>query len=255
MRPIASKGKNMVIDAHTHISIDENEKYPHDSLEDVIREMDRSRIDRCVVFPLAQCNYEENISFLKKTVDHPDRFIPLAFINPLYIDEDQIDELLSDIRLFGIKINPREGRYDCRYRSILAPLMKAANRYGKHVLISYTSDDEYIDLSIIEELADTYSDATFQIGHMGSIYECSGAIRLACLYENVYLDSCSASVNALRRAILNCPKKLLMGCDYPFGTYDSELIRLKEACRLAGKEEVLSDLTGGNLQNLLKRKG
>lgn len=242
----------MIADAHTHISIDLDTHYPHDSIETVIREMDRSHVDRCVVFPLVQGSYEENISFLKKAKDYSDRFIPLVFVNPLLCSEKQIDILLSDKDVKGVKINPREGKYDCRYRSILSPLMNTADRYGKHVLISYTSGDEYIDLNIIEDLVRKYTNVTFQIGHMGSIYDCSGAIRLACEYENVYLDSCSASINALRRAVLQCPDKLMMGCDYPFGTYASELLRIQEACRLADREDRFEDLIGGNLLRALK---
>ncbi len=242
----------IVIDAHTHISIKQDDHYPHDSVTDVIKEMDLCHIDRSVVFPLVQGTYEDNESFLNEISGHLDRFIPLVFVDPLLCSEKQIDVLLSDENVKGIKVNPREGKYDCRYRSILSPLMNAADKYGKHVLISYTSGDEYIDLNIIKELAKKYTNATFQIGHMGSIYDCSGAIELACTYENVYLDSCSASVNALRRAVLSCPDKLMMGCDYPFGTYASELLRIKEACRLADREDRLEGLIGGNVLRVLK---
>lgn len=245
----------MIADAHTHISIDLDTHYPHDSIETVIREMDRNHVERCVVFPLVQGSYDENVSFLEKIDAYLDRFIPLVFINPLFVNEKQIDILLSDRNVKGVKINPREGRYDCRYRSILSPLMNAADKYGKHVLIAYTSGDEYIDLNIIEELAKKYTNASFQIGHMGSIYDCSGSIELACRYENVYLDSCSASINALRRAVLKCPDKLMMGCDYPFGTYASELLRIQEACRLADREDRFEDLVGHNLLRVLKLEG
>ena len=241
-----------MFDAHTHVSFAASEAYPHCNIETIRKEMKEAGIDKALVFPLVQGDYKDNEAFIDGIKEEFDIFIPLVFINPLFVSDQEIFDLLSIDLVKGVKINPRAGRYDCRYRSILKPLMECANALKKHVLIAYTSDDYYINMELIEELSDLYTDCTIQIGHMGSVYDCSRAIDLACRKENVYLDSCSASINALRRAVLNCPDKLLMGCDYPFGTYASEKLRISEACRLSEREEYFDDITNSNVFRMLR---
>ena len=241
----------MVIDAHVHIAFDQNSDYPHCTIDNVLKEMDRSGIEKCLAFPLTQCGVEDNLSFLHKIEEYPDRFIPMIYVNPIFLRKGEIMELLNAHGVFGVKINPREGQYDCRYRSILKDLMECVDKLHKHLVISYTSDDNYIDAGLIEELANEYRNCTVQIGHMGSIYDCSRTIDMAKRMSHVYLDSCSASVNALRRAIRECPDKLFMGCDFPFGTFDAEKTRIREACRLAEREDRYSDIAGDNFKALL----
>ena len=68
----------MVIDAHVHIAIERDEKYPHCSIENVLQEMDRSSIDQCLVFPLVQCDIKENLLFVEKIKKYADRLIPMV---------------------------------------------------------------------------------------------------------------------------------------------------------------------------------
>lgn len=244
----------MRVDAHTHVDISKKNEIA--SVTNLLSEMKNNEIDFAVVFPLSnsiQCN--ELMMEQIKGIDH---LFPLAFIDPNWEDAfDKLKKCIDGLRMKGLKLHPTLCDFHVDDLKKMHCLYEYCDKKRLHIVIHCTSDDRRVHPYRIETVAKLYPNATFQIAHMGAIWDADAAIAVAKRNSNVYLDTGIASFNAIRRAINEVPDKLLMGADFPFYTYRTEIMKITEAFRYSDfhKEyEVLENVLGNNFLKIINKE-
>ncbi len=240
----------MRMDAHTHICLDGSQ--PIAAIDNVCREMARSGVDAVAAFPLSAC-FEANRQ-LAKALDAYTNILPLAFIDPN--DSQSAAQLKTCIETYGmrgLKLHPTLSRFHIDDEKKLTPLFAYCDVHRLHIVIHCTTHDPYVHPYRIAAMAARFPHATFQIAHMGAIWEADAAIETAKSCPNVYLDTGIASFNAVRRAIDQVPEKVLMGADFPFYTYALEQQKLCDAfaySQHAHTPKILDQVLGENCARL-----
>lgn len=210
----------------------------------------KNQMDKVVIFPL-EPSYEGNIALMEVIKPYIEKFIPFAFINPTWENvEDKLIYLLDEVGFKGVKLHTIIHNYDLGDLALMDKVMKICNQRHLHVIIHCTSGEKTVDVDKVEALAKAYPHTTIQLAHLGAIFDSSKAIEAAKRTSNLYVDTGIASVGAIRRAIETIPDKIIMGTDFPFYVYDSEIKKIACACELANKENVLAKIIGGNLEKI-----
>ena len=244
----------MIIDAHVHISNETSPKVPHSSFEKTIEYMDKAGVDKVIGFLYDPISLNENIRFMKNVEKYRHRIIPYAWLDPNDPDvSEQLQYCLDDLGMKGLKLHPLVSKFDLGDPELMDPIMTPANKRRLHVIIHCTSNETLVDTAKVEALAQKYPDCIIQLAHIGAIYDGNKAIAVAKKNDNVYLDTGCASMNCIRRAILEVPDKVLMGCDWPSYTFEMEMKKIEDACILAGREEVFAKVCGENAEKILNR--
>lgn len=245
----------MIIDAHVHIANKKTEKIPQVDIDSTIRYMDEAGVDKAIGFLYDPVTFEENIKFIDVIGPYKERIIPYAWLNPL--EEDVGKKLvycLDELGMKGLKIHPLLHHFDLGDLEKMDELMMTADKRRLHVIVHCTSNETLVDTQKVEQLARRYHNCIIQLAHTGAIYDGNKAIEVACRNENVYLDTGCASMNCIRRAILRVPEKVLMGCDWPSYTFKMEMMKIKDACELAGNKEAYEMVCGQNILKIIDRE-
>ena len=128
--------------------------------------------------------------------------------------------------------------------------MKIAEQYQSPVIVHCTSGDEYCSPEQLKRLADRYPSISFQMAHMGAIWQCSEAIKLISESTNIYGDTSIASYSANKRAANSIPNRLLLGTDFPFYRFEMEHLKMRLA---VNDEKSFYDITYNNFQTIKNR--
>ena len=244
----------MIIDAHVHISNHKSDSLPHADVDSLIRCMNKDGVDQVIGFVYPPVSLKENEIFMKTIEPYKDRIIPYAWIDPGEKDcREQLICCLDELGMKGLKLHPLVNEFDLGDLKLMDPIMKEADNRKLHVIIHCTSNESLVDTDKVERIAKEYPNCIIQLAHTGAIYDGNKAIAVAKRNENVYLDTGIASMNCIRRAILQVPDKILMGCDWPSYTFRNEMIKIKDACIYAGREDVFEMICGGNVSRILNR--
>ena len=243
----------MIIDAHTHVALGPDKAFPEFAHpRQIISNMDKNGIDKiCAIFMLNQTQINKHS--LDEIAPYWDRFIPFIMINPLLENADKTFEFCLDtLGVKGLKLHPYLNKYSLDTPGLTNRLLSICNERKLHTIIHCTSGDAYADPDKIEQLAIRFPAATFQLAHMGAIFDGNRAMAAAARTENLFVDTGIASFNAIRRAVLEIPEKVVMGADYPFYMFENELLKIKCACEWAERPEKLGAVCGGNISRILK---
>lgn len=243
----------MILDAHVHLADQEN-GIPHGDAGTCIRYMDEAGVDRVIAFPYGGTTLAENERWLRAMEPYRRRIIPYVWLNPL--SEQAGEELAYAIDVLGfrgLKLHPLVDQFDAGDMEAMDRIMHEADVRGLHVIVHCTSNETLVDTDKVEALAKRYRNCIIQLAHTGAIYDGNKAIAVAQRNENVYLDTGIASMNCIRRAILQAPEKVLMGCDYPSYTFKNEMVKIRDACELAGRPDAFAMVCGGNAERILRR--
>lgn len=243
---------HMIVDGHTHISTDGKNYYG--SLEVLKKEMERTKTDKVVAFPLSE-KFESNLE-LAEIAKENSFIIPLAFINPHDSNcVDRFKECIEEHHMCGLKLHPTLSNFHIDDRELLDGLLTYCNEHSLNIVIHCSTDDHRVHPYRIETMAKLYPNATFQIAHMGAIWATNAAVEVAKRNENVFLDTGIASVSATRRALEQVPEKVIMGCDFPFYSYDLEQLKIDSVLRYSNvenKDLVRNMVMGENCLKLYK---
>lgn len=235
----------MVIDTHVHIATAESEN-PRARVENVLKAMDRNGIDKVVCF-----TFSSGLEKQKKMADlirpYPDRFIPLAFVNPNDGDaREQMLYCLDHLGFKGLKLHPWFGNFSLANIELLCPLFEVLDERKLYTVIHCTSEDYRVHPVMFERLGNEFPNVTIQMAHMGEVMAGEYAIDVAKRVPNVYLDTAITSYMAVIHVLEQCPDKVFMGCDFPFYRFEMELQKQRLAAEELQNMEGFEKITGGN---------
>jgi len=215
-------------DAHVHFGMrgDFDEKK---AIENLLWDMDKNHIEKAFLFPIG-CSLERNSQMLAAVSCLRERLLPFVWLNPNdKVSLGYFEQLIKSGIIGGLKLHPYSDKYSIDDYELLDPWMQLAENYVCHIIVHCTSGDPFCSPVQLEKLAVRYPLLTFQMAHMGAIWDCSEGIEVVSRNENIYADTSIASYSAVMRAGIQIPGRLLMGTDYPFYRFEMEHLKLQLA--------------------------
>lgn len=196
----------MVIDFHNHLGMTTNGLTSQQSA-DLLGLMDRSGIDRAVVFAMGSNggDYQVANQEVLAACRSESRLIPFARLNPRFEAPSPEDWRLQGVR--GFKVHADNDRIE----SVdLVSFLEELRAHPLPVLVhAFRNQDRWVDLFT------AFPDIPFVMAHCGGLYS-HVAFAAARDLPNVYLETSAVVYDNLR--ILLCtldPAKILFGSDSP----------------------------------------
>ncbi len=243
--------RGRIIDVHCHIGVDQ--RFLLDgSMDRVVNAMDRYGIAKAAISSTLSLLYdfrEGNRHVYEAVRKYAGRFIGLATINPLYVNEAlrELKYCISSLGMRGIKLHPDYFGIKASH-PLVEPILEMAIELGVPVMIHSYDGGE--DVSLV---ADKFPDLSIVMYHMGGVRWREGIERVSG-YDNVYLEisssvcDCGMMEYAVRKL---GSERILFGTDMPYqdpavslgkvfgariSDEDRENILIKNAIRVLGKE-------------------
>ena len=246
----------MILDFHCHFSRSffRYREYRMD-LDSLIEEMDGHGVDRAVISSAGEFaairNREGNEEIARAVRAARDRFIGFATINP-WMRADGVAELRrvrEELWLAGLVIHPMLHGYEAN-DPLAFPLVEEAVTLRMPVYVTGGAPLLAVPYKIAD-LAGRYPEGRFIMGHAGWDFHFDVLYCLeAC--PNLWAETSKnelANLESIART--RGAGRLLFGSDYPFSSYESELVkvRLTPGLTAADAERVLGlnalDILGG----------
>ncbi len=237
----------MKIDVHNHIGYDPSYEVTR-TTDQLIKEMDKTGVDKCVVFPFtSNPDIESQNKLVKKGMDsHPDRIIGFFAMNPrldgfvekMYAYKDEgFQGLVTDPR-FGVDHNAK----------LFHEMMECA--YVLDLPVWLHSDDKdtmRVYISSLEAMLSKYNQVRFILSSM--YYDATG---IAQRHHNTYLDTATAMSGSMTASVTQPvgTLRILMGSNSPDGILIRELQKIQQAPELSEFQKKL--IMGENAKRLLK---
>jgi len=232
----------MIIDAHVHLSGSVGCGETVDGVNSLLAALDEAGIDGAVVAGLSDT--AENGTLLRAGTSSPHRLFPFAHLEP------------EDPRLVGtgwrgigeIYLPCGSARLP---RQLMRPIAEIAEEEQLPILM-HSGEFSYTAPLLLEDLARSFPNVTWIVGHMGSLRFALDAIDLMTRRPNVFADTSGmTSAHILRHAIdAGCAERLLFGSDYPFWDPVVERTRIESARLDPGVERLILGENAGRLLNL-----
>ena len=237
------------MDAHVHLKNRNEEILDVDAL---LREMDEANIEKVFLMP-ASSKVVDNERTLKEAQGHDDRFILCALINPYHPDcVERFTRYVRECYVKVLKLHPVCDAYPADRAYLLDPLLEVCDEYKLHCIIHCTSDAPNSSPLQFERTARRWPNVTFQMAHMGGCWLSNDAIKVCLRNDNIYLDTSTVSLSAVKRAVKACPDKVLMGTDIPFYHFEIEKLKMHLA---TDDPIILEKIMGENMRKLIKERG
>jgi uncharacterized protein len=243
-----SANKPLVIDAHCHAGTGEEMSAPWSTRADpeiTLRHMAEAGIDRTVIFPINNREYEKpNQEIAEICGQHPGKFIGFAKHDP-QTEAGRVRKMLrrevENLGLKGLKL------HRLPTREVLEAVAEL------HIPILYHPEK----VANFHMIAAEYPTINFIMAHLGNFAshdwnEHLEAISVARRYPNVYLETSSVVFfRYLEMAAQELgPGKLIFGSDGPEVDSRVELYKIK-LLKFAKADE--ARVTGGNIERLLPK--
>jgi predicted TIM-barrel fold metal-dependent hydrolase len=239
--------KDAIYDAHVHFGPSTQwVPYinPEVTIEDVLKEMDRYKIQKSVVFPNPHVGdkYPElNDLVAGAEKKYSSKIIGFGRVDPRR-GEEAIREIIriKELGLRGVKLHP--------YVECFRPDHPFFDEFfGKirelDMVILIHTGTLFSSPGYIKQVLKKYTDLKVILGHLQE-----GCISLMRDYENVYSDTSGCRVKLLEYATETCEDKIMFGSDFPYLSYrvQMEVVRAAEI-----SEKVRSKIFAGNFKMLL----
>lgn len=237
----------MIIDAHNHIG---EKKGIVVKVEDFIDNMEKSGIDKAIVFSFSeQIDNEYIIESVKK---YPDKLYGFVTINPwsTYSEKD-LETAFQTKQIYGLKLHPVKHAYALDNHELLDPLFNICEKYKKPILI-FGGANVYSSPNMFAEMAMTFPNVNLIMAHGGQMYETNAAINVAKKHKNIYIETSSMFgiriENLVKKNLLD---QVIFGSDTPIGDMELEkkkvdLVVIKQEDReKVYSKNILSLLEGG----------
>lgn len=237
------------MDAHVHYK---NRNWEPRDINTLLREMDECEIEKVFLLP-ATSSVEDNEKTIEAAKDHLDRFIVLAFMSPYHEDcVERFRDYVEHRNVKGLKLHPVGDAFPADRGYLLDPLLQICDEHHLHCLMHCTSDAPNSSPLQMERTCKRWPNVTFQMAHMGGCWLSNDAIKVCQRNNNIWLDTSTASLSAVKRAVKACPDRVLMATDVPF--YDFRMEKLK--MQLATDDEAVREkIMGGNMRALIEERG
>jgi predicted TIM-barrel fold metal-dependent hydrolase len=219
-----------MIDGHRHLGrgVDMD-----DDLDSILADMDEHGVSRTVLIPtdreIAVHNRAGNDAVLAAAAAHPDRLLPMATVNP-WFGEQAVTELGRAVGngAVGLKLHPAlQGFVLCH--PMVHPVVAECQALGVPVYV-HTGTPPYAQPLQLVELARTFPEVTFVMGHAGSTDLKADAQVAADLAPNVVVET-SWSLPARLRQLVEAygADRVMFGSDAPLSYLGLELANHRAA--------------------------
>jgi predicted TIM-barrel fold metal-dependent hydrolase len=237
----------MKIDVHNHIGYDPAYEISR-SAEELIKEMGKTGVDRCVVFPFtSNPDILEQNKLVKAAVDtYGDRLTGFFLMNPRLPEMVDLIYGYKDQGFAGVVTDPRFG-VD-HGAKLFHELVECALTLDMPVwLHSDDKDTMRVYIAPLEAMLSKYPQVKFILSSM--YYDSTG---IATKYKNVYLDTASAMSGSMTAAATQPvgTHRILMGANTPYGMLRREVEKLEYAEELTAFQRKL--IYSENAKRLLK---
>lgn len=237
------------MDAHVHYK---NRNWEPRDINVLLKEMDECGIEKVFLLP-ATSSVMENEKTIAAAKGHEDRCIVFAFMSPYQEDcVERFRDYVENHNVRGLKLHPVGDAFPCDRAYLLDPLLAICDEYHLHCIVHCTSEAPNCSPLQLERTARRWPNVTFQMAHMGGCWLSNDAIKVALRNDNIYLDTSTVSLSAVKRAVKACPDKVLMSTDIPFYAFELEKLKMTLA---TDDEEVLEKIMGGNMRALIEERG
>lgn len=214
--PVECRNGMDIVDSHCHLGLGIRKRV---TAEVLLREMDRAGVARAVVCSVDQFiavrNREGNEAIRDAVRRWPDRFWGLAAANPWFGDAavDELERCL-DGGLVGLKINSHLQGFILS-DPVVHPLIECCRRRDA-VVYAHTGTPITAEPFQLAELARTFPDVRFVMGHMGYTDFWYDAVPAALQSDNIQLETSLIDIMNIATALgqVGAPR-LLFGSDYP----------------------------------------
>ncbi len=216
----------MIIDACAFVGKRPHLHTPNHSVDDLLRLMDKSGIDRAAVTPLSGAFYqnaqEANEEIAPDIAKHSDRLMLVAAINPAYPGwEWDLERSRNELSVVGVRLFPNYHAYDLASPEVASLVDKAADM-NLPVFIQVRLWDERhhppafmvpaVPAVKVVELAAAHPKTTFALS-MGRYGEITSVLKQA---PNVWADIAGVQgpTNCIRKLSADVgPERLLFGTE------------------------------------------
>jgi uncharacterized protein len=229
MRRGKRNGENLmaVIDNHCHVGKGIRKQL---SAEQLLRQMDRHRVERAVICTVDQFiavqNRAGNDEILAAVRRWPDRFWGLAAVNPWFLGEG-VDELRRCLEagLSGLKLHSALQGFVLS-DPIVHPLVETCRALGG-VVYAHTGTFISAEPFQLAELARTFPEVPMILGHSGFADLWLDAVPAALQSPNIFLDTSLIDLMNVGNAVEKVgAARVLFGSDAPESDLDLELQKL-----------------------------
>ena len=216
----------MIVDAHCHIS---EEGAKRQSLEELLREMDRLDVAKAVLSPgdreIAVLNDAGNRRIAEAVASHPERLAGMAVANPWFGDEAlAVLTRARDEGLRGLKLHPPLQGFQLS-DELVDPLIRFAGDAGWPVYC-HTGTPICAEPLQLTELARRHPDVTFIMGHMGWSDLAYDTFNAASMAQNIFLETSHMVCAGVEQAVgAFGAARVLFGSDSPVSTLEAELAK------------------------------
>lgn len=226
------------IDAHAHIGSFGGWAGVEADADVLINNMEEYEIEKTVLCSSGpEFNEDTRLTFEK----YPDKFIPLAYLNPLEKNEEsqrKIDYYIDKCGFRGIKLNPLKNAYVADTEA-LNPIMEEAEKRNLPVFIHCGHPPYSLPWSIafLAERFPRVKVVMIHMGHGHGVY-IDGSIKMARRFSNLYLEMSGMPMGSkIKEAYeaVGC-NRIMFGTDTPFHHPSVEIQKVL-TCGLNEKEQ------------------
>ncbi|GKT08095.1 amidohydrolase family protein [Desulforhabdus sp. TSK] len=255
----------MIIDIHTHLPVSEKRQAPNDSLvlTSLPEDMQRCRVDRAVLLPIAPLTPNEDIRDACRA--HPE-LVGFASVD-IHRPDACLAELAQAVReggLKGLKLHPRLQKMNDSHADLVVELTRLAADLNIPVLMDaffYGAAGYGLDvLRLIARLSQDVPQARIIIAHLGG-FKVLEATLMAKENPNLYMDLSFSPLyfegSSVEQDIAFAMKKLgpdrlLFGSDFPHMDMAKSIAKVRELMERVGFNDAeQARVMGENARELL----
>lgn len=213
----------MKIDVHNHIGIDP--AYEEDrTVEELINEMDKTKIDKCVIFPFTtHPDIQGQNPIIKAAFDkYPDRLIGFFTMSPGLREMVDLMYEYKENGFKGVVTDPRFGEYYGHGSKRFHELVECAMILDFPVWLHADNKDTMrVPIRPLESMLSKYGGVKFILSSM--YYDAGG---IAARHGNVYMDT-AGGMNASAAFTQSLgTHRILMGSNTPYGVLKREIDKI-----------------------------
>jgi hypothetical protein len=237
----------MKIDVHNHIGVDPAYE-EHRTAKELVDEMGKAGIDRCVVFPFTtNPDFKEQNKLVKEAMDkYPDRLIGFFTMNPRLPEMTDLMYRYKEQGFRGVVTDPRfgVGHEAKRFHELVECALVLEMPVWLH---SDDKDTMRVYIGPLEALMSKYPEVRFILSSM--YYDHVG---IAARHKNVYLDTATHMSGGMTASVVQPvgTHRILMGSNSPYGLLRREVEKIEAEDVFTGFQRSL--IYSLNAERLLK---
>lgn len=218
----------MIIDIHSHVGPVIKDKrlryvldtHPAPAAENYIAAMDKAGIRMGVTFGFLAMDNEYQARIQKK---YPDRIISFAFLNPRNPNAvGEFKHCVEDLGLRGLKIHGWWHGVSSADHILLNPLCQICDEHNLPILIHTLSDNFLTTPLQLEEMAKSFPNVTFIMGHAGGLWLYHEALLVTKRTKNIVIDTAAVEGYWIAKFVEEIgPERVAMGSDFPWNHLES----------------------------------